>query len=175
MKTVVAYRSKTGYTERYARWIAEELDCDIKNDPSFSEIADYDVIIYGGGMYAGGLNGLKLIKKNYDKLTGKHVVLFAVGSNPGRENELKEFWTRLLSEEMLSSIPHFFMRGGFDYSKLGTADRILMNMLKKRLQSLKNPTEDEAGMLAAYDNPVDFTAKENTQPLVDHVRSIIQG
>lgn len=174
MKTIVAYRSKSGYTERYARWIAEELGCDIKADAEYSDIADYDVIIYGGGMYAGGLNGSRLIKRNTDKLAGKHIVLFAVGSNPGREEELAAFWARLLNEEQLSAIPHFYLRGGFDYNKLGKADRILMNMLKKRLQSLKNPTEDERGMLEAYDNPVDFSAKENIEPLVACVRAMQQ-
>lgn len=174
MKTIVVYRSKTGYTERYANWIAEELGCDIKADAEFSDIEAYDIIIYGGGMYVGGLNGSRLIKRNYGKLAGKKIVIFAVGSNPGREEELAEFWARLLDEEQLEAIPHFYLRGGFDYNKLGIADRILMNMLKKRLQSLKNPTEDELGMLAAYDTPVDFCSKENIEPLVACVRAMQQ-
>ncbi len=53
MKTIVAYRSKSGYTKRYAEWISQELGCDIKEDPQLSDISGYDTIIYGGGMYAG--------------------------------------------------------------------------------------------------------------------------
>ena len=30
MKKIVVYESGTGFTERYAKWIAEELACDAK-------------------------------------------------------------------------------------------------------------------------------------------------
>ena len=99
MKTIVAYKSKSGYTKRYAEWIAQELGCDIKENPELSDILGYDTIIYGGGMYAGGFNGGKLITKNLDKLSGKKIALFAVGSNPGREHEMKVFWNRVLTAE----------------------------------------------------------------------------
>ena len=54
MKTIVAYKSKSGYTKTYAEWIAQELHCDIKENAELSDLAGYDTIIYGGGMYAGG-------------------------------------------------------------------------------------------------------------------------
>lgn len=44
-----------------------------------------------------------------------------------------------------------------------------MKMLKVRLQKLKERTEDEQGMLDAYDTPVDFRNKENIRPLLDYV------
>ena len=30
-KVLVLYKSKTGFSERYARWIAEDLQCDLAN------------------------------------------------------------------------------------------------------------------------------------------------
>ena len=42
-------------------------------------------------------------------------------------------------------------------------------MLKVRLQKLKECTEDEQGMLDAYNTPVDFRNKENIRPLVEYV------
>ena len=171
MKTIVAYRSKTGYTKRYAEWIAEELGCDIKEDPAFEDIRDYDTVIYGGGMYAGGFNGVKLITKNLDKLAGKKLVLFAVGSNPGREEEMKVFWDRILTAEQQKSIGHFYLRGGFDFSRLSGKDKLLMKMLKVRLEKTKERTEDQQGLLDAYEKPVDFSDKENIRLLTDFVRS----
>ena len=114
MKTIVAYKSKSGYTKKYAQWIGEELGCDIKDNPELSDIWRYDTIIYGGGMYAGGFNGGKLITKNLDKLKGKRIALFAVGSNPGREHEMKVFWDRVLTAEQRKYIGCFYLRGGFD-------------------------------------------------------------
>ena len=169
MKTIVAYKSKSSYTKTYAEWIAQELDCDIKENAEISDIIGYDTIIYGGGMYAGGFNGVKLITKNLDKLSGKKIVLFAVGSNPGREHEMQPFWDKVLTAKQQKNIGHFYLRGGFDFSKLTSGDKILMKMLKVRLQKLKKRTEDEQGMLDAYVTPVDFRNKENIRPLLDYV------
>ena len=155
MKTIVAYRSKSGYTKKYAEWIAQELGC--------------DTVIYGGGMYAGGFNGVKLITKNLDKLSGKKIALFAVGSNPGREHEMKVFWDRVLTAEQQKYIGYFYLRGGFDFDRLTARDKVLMKMLKVKLQKTKERTEDEQGMLDAYDKPVDFSNKDNIRPLIDFV------
>ena len=170
MKTIVAYKSRSGYTKRYAEWIAKELGCDIKENPELSDILGYDTIIYGGGMYAGGFNGGKLITKNLDKLKGKKIALFAVGANPGRENEMKIFWDRVLTAEQQKAIGYFYLRGGFDLEKLTAKDKVLMKMLKIRLQSIKKRTEDEQGMLDAYDTPVDFSDKANINPLIEYVK-----
>ena len=167
MKTIVAFKSKSGYTRKYAQWIAEELGCDIKENAEISDIINYDTIIYGGGMYAGGFNGGKLITKNLGRLSGKKLILFAVGSNPGREKDMKPFWNKVLTNEQQKNIGHFYLRGGFDFNKLTAGDKILMNMLKKRLQHMKEPDEDALGMLAAYDNPVDFSDKANIRELVE--------
>ena len=169
MKTIVAYKSKPGYTKTYAEWIAQELGCDIKENAELSDIIGYDTIIYGGGMYAGGFNGVKLITKNLDKLSGKKIVLFAVGSNPGREHEMQPFWDKVLTAGQQEIIGHFYLRGGFDFSKLTSGDKILMKMLRVRLQKLKERSEDEQGMLDAYDTPVDFRNRENIRPLLDYV------
>ncbi len=169
MKTIVAYRSKSGYTKKYAEWIAQELGCDIKEDPKISDILGYDTVIYGGGMYAGGFNGVKLITKNLDKLSGKKIALFAVGSNPGREHEMKAFWDRVLTAEQQKYIGCFYLRGGFDFDRLTARDKVLMKMLKVKLQKTKERTEDEQGMLDAYDKPVDFSNKENIRPLINFV------
>ena len=120
-------------------------------------------------MYAGGFNGIKLITKNLDKLSGKKIALFAVGSNPGREHEMQPFWEKVLTAEQQKQIGHFYLRGGFDFSKLTAGDKVLMKMLKVRLQKLKERTEDEQGMLDAYDTPVDFRDKDNIKPLIDFV------
>ena len=169
MKTIVAYKSKSGYTKRYAQWIARELGCDIKENPELSDIIGYDTIIYGGGMYTGGFNGVKLITKNLDKLSGKKIALFAVGSNPGREKEMKVFWDRVLTAQQQKTIGYFYLRGGFDFDKLNAKDKVLMKMLKVRLQRIKERTEDEQGMLDAYDTPVDFSDKKNIRPLIEFI------
>lgn len=166
MRTIVVYRSKYGYTKKYAEWLAEGLGCDIKENASFADIASYDAVIYGGGIYAGRINGAKLITKNLSRLSGKKLVLFAVGSGVGRPQELEEFWAKALEETVREKIPHFYLRGGFDYSRLGNVDRLMMNMLKKMLLGKDTLTEDEKGLLAAYETPFDFTEKKNLDDII---------
>lgn len=170
MKTIVVYKSKYGYTKRYAEWIAEALGCDIKENAKFSDIAGYDMIICGGGCYAGSINGAKLITKNLSRLSGKKLILFAVGSGSGAEKDIIPFWEKNLTEEQRRIIAHFYLRGGFDYGRLGSADRLLMNMLKAHLKKIKDPDEETRGLLAAYETPVDFTDKERLKELLEYAK-----
>lgn len=171
-KILVVYKSKTGYTKKYAQWLSQELSCDIKENSKLTlkDLTPYDTIIYGGGLYAVGINGLSLIKKNFDSLKDKKLIVFAVGATPPREKDLQKVWEANLTEEQRSSIHTFYCRGGFDFSKLSTGNKLLMNMMKKKLQSMKNPDEDALGMLEAFDKPVDFTDKNNLLPLLALVR-----
>lgn len=73
MNSVVVCKSKTGFSEKYAKWIAEELKADLFKLSDFSKkkINDYEAVIYGGGVYASGINGIKFIKKNLDLFKDK--------------------------------------------------------------------------------------------------------
>lgn len=172
MKTIVVYKSKYGYTKRYAEWIAEELGCDIKENAALGDVLGYDLIICGGGCYAGSINGSKLITKNLSRLSGKKLILFAVGSNSGADKDIIPFWEKNLTSAQRERIAHFYLRGGFDYGKLGSTDRLLMNMLKSHLKKIKDPDEETRGLLAAYDTPVDFTDRERLGELLEYVGAL---
>ena len=55
MKTIVAYKSKSGYTKTYAEWIAQELDCDIKENAEISFDHHSGFLLYNHSK----LNGVK--------------------------------------------------------------------------------------------------------------------
>ena len=77
-KIVVIYESKYGSTRCYAQWIAEEHMCFLFGGKDFNRkyFIKYDVIIYGGGLYAGGVSGIKFITQNWKLLKNKQVVLY---------------------------------------------------------------------------------------------------
>ena len=66
-----------------------------------------------------------------------------------------------MEDTVRDRIPHFYLRGGFDYGRLGGVDRFMMNMLKKMLLKKESLTDDDKGLLAAYDTPIDFTDRDN--------------
>lgn len=106
MKSVVIYRSKSGFVKKYAEWIAEELGADIFEASKFTVdmFATYDTVIYGGGLYVVGINGVKLITDNLKKLEGKKVIVFATGASPARKDVIHDVKTKNFLPEQLKQI-----------------------------------------------------------------------
>jgi len=177
MKAVVIYKSKTGYTRKYAEWIAEALGADIfdvsKVTPNM--LTAYDAVIYGGSLHAVGISGLKMITKNFDQLEGKKLAVFATGCTPPREEAIREVVDRNFTPEQQKAIRFFYFRGGFNYSKLPPFDKLLMNLLKWKINNKKRKnlelTADEKGMLAIFNKPVDYTNKKYIDDMIAYIRS----
>lgn len=175
MKIVVIYKSKTGFTEKYAEWIAEELSADIFDisKVNIHRLNKYDTIIYGGSLYAAGIIGIRLITKNINKLKDKKLVVFATGASPLRDNVVNEVIDKNFSLDEQKHIKFFYLRGGFNYNKLNLFDKFLMTLLKWKIKKKKQEelSDDEIGMLAMYDKPVDFTDKKNIYKIITYVNS----
>jgi len=174
MKTVVIYKSKTGFARKYAEWISEELSADIFDASKFNinMLSAYDTVIYGGGLYAVGINGVKFITQNVDKLKDKKVVVFATGASPFREGPMSEVRDKNFTPEEQKYVQFFYLRGGFNYSILKPFDKVLMTLLKWKLKMKRELTPDEKGMLASYDKAVDFTRKKNIDGIISYVTKI---
>ncbi len=176
MKTLIVYWSKTGFVKKYAEWLAEELSADIISGKKIKkeELNKYDSFIFGGSLYAVGINGADFIKKNIKELEAKKTAVFATGASPARNDIIEEVKNKNFSVEEQKYFQFFYLRGGFDFSKLGFKDKVLMRMMKWQLNSKKKKgeqmTDEEKGMLAAYDNPVDFTARNNIKEIVSYFK-----
>lgn len=175
MRTLVIYKSNTGFVKKYAEWISQELSADMIEvsmvNPSMLSL--YDTIIYGGSLHAVGIIGINFLKKNLDKLREKKVIVFATGATPYREETIKEVCDKNFTLEEQEYINFFYLRGGFDFSKLKLLDKFLMTILwiKIKMKKQSELTPDEKGMLASYNKPADFTKKEYIKRLVDCVNS----
>ena len=64
MKIAVVYKSISGFTEKYAGWIAEETGGDLfrLGTVSSTKLKEYDAVIYGGSLHAVGITGVGFIK-----------------------------------------------------------------------------------------------------------------
>jgi len=170
-KVAVVYRSKSGYTEKYAKWIAKAVNADLfkGEKTSIEDLMGYDTIVYGGGLYAVGINGLKLITNNYDKLKDKKLIVFGLGASPVRPAIVEEVKNKNLTKEQQETIEFFLLRGGFDKRKLTPVDSVLMTLMRINLKMKKHPTPDERGMLNAYTHPVDFTDEKLIESIVARI------
>ena len=90
-KIIVVYKYKSGFTKKYAQWIANDLHCDLVclENCNITEIERYDVVIFGGGLHAGKINGIKFIQKKIPLFAGKEIIVFATGALPLYQRRLK--------------------------------------------------------------------------------------
>jgi hypothetical protein len=171
-KTVVIYKSVYGTTKQYAQWIAEELGTQLLEVSSVkpARLMDYDVVIYGGGLYAGGIIGAKLVAKN----PCKSLIVFTVGLATPETTDYKDILAMNFSPEQLEKIRVFHLHGGIDYRKLGLAHKAMMAFKKKQVEKTpaEKRTSDDRQFLETYGAKADFLDRDAIAPLVDYVRSI---
>ncbi len=172
-KTAVVYQSKYGSTEKYAKWIAEDLSGKLLKVQTIQveELQEFDTVVYCGGLYAGGLLGFSFIKKNYQKFCDKKVIVVAVGATLKKEEALKEVIAENLTAEMRGKVKVFLLRGGLNYKKMNVVDRSLMFLLIQSLKLKKKDdiNDDTKGMIATYGKVVDFTNKETIAPVIQAI------
>ena len=159
MKVIVVYRSGTGFTERYARWIAEELNCEVvKYQKSIgNQLSDYDMVIYGGPIMAGMVNG-------YDKIREKglkNLIVFGVGMSAPGEKVTEEICT----QNKLAADRFFYFEGGYTPERLGIFQRLLMGMIRKSIEQKTEKTAEDLHMLESF-RGADRTDRQAIAPLI---------
>lgn len=173
-KTIVLYKSISGFTKKYAEWIAQELNADLfpLSDVDQNIFQNYETIIFGGSLHMVGILGVDIIKKNLEtSLKNKKIIVFATGASPYSDDVQLEVVNKNFTDHEKAAIKFYYFRGGFDFSKLDLFNKFLMTLLKWKLIFIKNKTSEEIGMLAAYDRPFDSTKKENLKGLLDYARN----
>lgn len=175
-KTVVVYKSKYGTTQTYAKWIAEDAQADIfqAGEIDLTVLLKYDAIVYCGGMYAGGILGFGMIRKNYRKLPGKRLIVVAVGASLKGEAAHQELKRRNLTPEMQDTVQFFTLRGGMNYKKMRFLDRFMMYLMvqsiKAKAKKGEDLDDDSKGVLATYGKVVDFTNRAAIAPVVNAIK-----
>jgi len=172
-KIAVIYKSKYGATKKYAEWIAEALSAELLEASSIKgeTLMDYDVVIYGGGLYAGTINGVKLVTNN----PTKSLVVFAVGLADPDTTDFSAILTNNFTSAQLPKIKAFLLRGAISYDKLGFAHKCMMGILKKAMakKDLSQMSGEEKAIAETRGEDVDFTCRDSIKPLVEYVRSMM--
>lgn len=178
MKTIVVYSSQYGTTRRYAEWIAQALGAGLVEVFRLEDgqLEGCGAVIFGGGLYAGGLSGARDFARHAPALAGKRLILFTVGlSDPGLKETTEKIRADLqksLPAAILDRAQLFFLRGGIDYARLSFVHRMMMGMLAKILR--KKPeserSESDRQLLATYGGAIDFTDRQSIAPIVAAAR-----
>ena len=174
MKTVVVYKSKYGSTKKYAQWISEELNCDIFDikNITIDFLSEYDVIIYGGGLYAEVINGLYIITKNISKLKNKKIIVYTTGITP---LDIRDYYDKLVYEKNFKTdetrkIKVFNFLGKMILEELSPVHRTALKSLKKIMSMKEKPSDMEKLLIKLCDADGDFSDKEAIKELVEYAK-----
>ena len=136
------------------------------------EALQYDIIIFGGGIYASGIAGLSFMKKNYDLLKGKRIAVFCCGASPYEENAFRQVAEHNM-KGFKEKIPLFYCRGAWDMSTMTFRDRTLCSLLRKAVGK-KDPANYEVwekALMAAGEEACDWTDRMYIQPIVEWIQA----
>ena len=160
--TIIIYSSKTGFSQRYAQWLAESLNCraiPFKERKSVN-VAGCEKIVLLGGLYAGQMSGLGWLKKQLPALGGKRIAAVAVGcapmANPGLPENMRELFGGT------PEITGFYCQGGLDYEHMSAVHRAMMAALRAALKAKPEMAE----MLAAISHSFDGTDRAYLDPVI---------
>lgn len=173
LKTIaVIYKSIYGTTKQYATWIAEELHSPLFEASTIKpeQLLNYDIVIYGGGLYASGILGVKLVTK----YPCKSLIIFTVGLATPKTTDYSEILAKNFTSEFLTKTKVFHFHGGMDYGKLKMVHKAMMTIKKKEAEKMPvtTRTSDDQTLLETYGKKIDFTNKEAIKPLIDYIHTL---
>jgi menaquinone-dependent protoporphyrinogen IX oxidase len=175
LKSIIIYTSKTGYTKQYAQMLSQSLQCPLisRKELASVKLGDYDRIIYGGGIRATKICGLRSMLSRFRTLSDKEIIIFAVGAtskSPEYRDDLKH---KNLTEQNLD-YPFFYFQGGFDPDRLSYFMRYMLRKVKKSIlkKQAKNPDSLDQGdkdFLDFFHTPHSNVDKGNLEEMLDFI------
>lgn len=170
MSGIVIYKSKYGATKKYAEWISEAtgFECVALDKADMKSLSGYDTIVFGGGVYASGIAGINVLRKNIEKIRDKKIICYCCAASPYDE----KFFSELVKQNLkdgLEGLPCFYCRGTFDLQGMSFADKTLCKMLRKAVAK-KSPDEYEvweAALMSVGENEKgDWTDRSYIDPIL---------
>lgn len=174
MKTIIVYSSQTGFTKKYAEWLAEELGAEtmtIKNAHKMDDnyFDPYDAIIYGGWVAVEKINKADWFTSRISKWQDKKLAMFCVGASPAEFKGVEILLDKSLTDEQKKHAKVFYCEGGLDYDKMSFGSKMLMKSFAAMLKSKKNKTADDIAMAEHVSKSGDYTDRKFIEPITAYI------
>lgn len=166
MKILIVYHSKTGFTKKYASWLAEETGAEVCSLENVKEDSShtYDIVVFASWLHAGKIQK----RKQFDRLnTADAKQLFLVtGAMPPVEKLIEETMAQNFTPD--DKVKWFYVQSGLDYDKMGTFDRTLMKGLRAFLKKAKG---EDSPFYQGVKSSFDVSSKEALIPIIECLKS----
>lgn len=172
MKTLIIYYSKTGFTQQYAQWLAQDLgaECVPYEKRKELKLDSYDAVVFGGRLQAGIIGGAKWFFQQAEGLKGKRLALFFTGAMPPDPEGIRRAVEQNVPQALRERVPAFYLQGGLNYEKMGALDKAMMWGFRKMLASKKAPSPEEREAAKMVAQSYDKAARENLRELEAYLR-----
>ena len=170
---IIIYGSQYGTTRKYADELAKRTNFECKSYEDVIDIDQYNTVIYIGGLYAGGVLGMKKTLAKISQCQNKKIIIVTVGladpMDADNTDNIKSNMKRQLSKELYENAHIFHFRGGIDYSYLNFKHKTMMGLLYKKAVGLpeEKKTAEIKAMIETYNQKVDFVDFESLNQLID--------
>lgn len=174
MKIIVIYNSQTGFTKRYAEWIAAAAgaDCLTLSSAKKKDLTAYDAIIFGGWACAGSISKIHWFKENMDQWADKKLIAFCVGGSPMENPEVEVALMQNFNESERKKVKTFYCPGGFNYEKMSVPSRLMMKMFLKTLKAKKDKTQTEQIMVKMISSSYDISDRKYIKPILQYLKTL---
>ena len=169
MNRLIIYGSQYGTTRMYAEKLSEMTGISFSDYKIVKDLSKYDMIVYFGALYAGGVKGLKETVKTIKKDT-KFIIVTVGLADVKDENNIHNIRNSIMKQvprEIFDNALIFHLRGGIDYSNLSFKHKTMMTLLynkAKKLPQEKRNAEIEA-MIETFNKKVDFIDYESLKSI----------
>ena len=149
--TGIVYTSNTGYTEKYAKLLGEQLGLPAFSAEQADSLPEGTEVLYLGWLMAGVVKGDKKAAQRFSV-----AAVCGVGMGPAGSQDSDVRKNNAIPQE----VPVFTLQGGFDRTKLHGIYRFMMGVMIKvmgsSLRKKDNRTPEEDAMLEMVTNGGDF-------------------
>lgn len=168
MRTIVIYNSQTGFTKRYAEWIAQAAgaDCAELSAAKKLDLAPYEAIVFGGWAFAGRISKINWFKRHIAKWTDKKLLVFCVGASPAENPEIEPTLKRIFNKPEQKRVNVFYCPGGFSYEKMSAPSKLLMKMFVNALKVKQDKTPEEQKMIQTLCSSYDLSDRTYIEPIL---------
>ena len=174
MQSLITYGSQYGTTRRYAEKFAQMSNIPITSYENIRELVEYGLVIHFGGLYAGGVTGLKRIVKLLPQNAKFIIVTVGLADVSDEKNisNIKKALSKQVPEEILKNAFIFHLRGGIDYKKLNLKHKMMMAFLYNRLKKLPETekTSEIKALIETYQSKVDFVDYASLDQIVEAMK-----
>jgi menaquinone-dependent protoporphyrinogen IX oxidase len=139
MKTIIYYKSNTGFTKEYAELLKPRIECEtlltiskIKN----KDLKNCDNVVFMGPIRNNVILGLSKFLKKYNKMENKNIFVFGVGIEPN--TDAKKENVIMANGLEFYHIRLYLLPGGFDLNRYKGFQKKFMKFIFK-VASKKHP------------------------------------